>query len=171
MSLSRLFPVLALLTLAILVSAFAVPNVLAASPTRTVALHAAALPAVSAATGTPTPSATPLATQAVACLPESPPSFAFLPNLAYINTILPLSDGSFLLRGRISDSDGTWLARMAEDGRLLWQNVYGGRMGDLQLGGNGNIVLGFSNANLEIDLDGRVVRALGGPLVLSKQRR
>lgn len=112
-------------------------------------------------TPTPRPSITTRAAPVPTCLPDTPLSLVYLPNSSIVSDILPLPDGSFLLHGRIDKSEATWLAKMDASGKLLWQNLYGSRMGAVHLGVNGNIVLEFDRSNLEIDLNGKVVRALG----------
>ena len=112
-----------------------------------------AVPAAATTTVTPTPD----------CAPDSPLSLAYLPSSTYVRDIYTLPVGSFLLVGRVDDSEGTWLARIDSSGQMLWQKVYGSRMGGIQLAANGNIVLSFTRANLEIGMDGSVIRALGVP--------
>jgi len=93
----------------------------------------------------------------VTCAPDSLPAFAYLPASAFIAEILPLGVGNFLLRGRLDDTDGTWLARIDSSGKILWQNVYGSELGNLHPGANGSFVLEFGNTNLEIAADGSVI--------------
>lgn len=127
--------------------------------------HAAA--AQAAGTKTPTPSLTSTSTPTpVTCPPDSPLSVTYLPDSTFIDLILPLPDGSYLLRGRIDDHEGTWLAKMDSTGKLLWQNLYGSRTADVQLAANGNILLSFSRSNIEIGVDGKVVRAVDMPWYL-----
>lgn len=118
------------------------------------------------ATVTPTTMLTSTATPPVgpyACLPDSPWSQTFLPDSTFINEIQLLQDGSYLLRGRIDGSEGTWLAKMDASGRLIWQNVYGVQMGTVRLGPGGNIVLEFRRTFLELGPDGKVIRTYNLP--------
>ena len=78
---------------------------------------ASALPAV---TGTPAPLLAATPTPEI-CLPNTPFSLAYLPDSTFIDRILPLPDGNFLLRGQLDKNDGTWLAKMDPAGTLLWQ--------------------------------------------------
>lgn len=91
------------------------------------------------------------------CASDSLPAFAFIPASAFIAEILPLEAGNFLLRGRLDDWEGTWLARIDPSGQILWQNVYGSELGNLHPGPNGSFVLEFGKTNLEIAADGSVV--------------
>lgn len=90
-------------------------------------------------------------------------SLAYLPNSSYIAEIISTDDGNFLLRGRVNDNDGAWLAKMDSAGTLLWQNVYGSELGNLRPAPNGNLVLEFGKTNLEIASDGAIVRGLAVP--------
>lgn len=156
---TRLLTVWTLLVLAALAFTLAVPGAQA-----TASIAPANPRGALAATSTPTPATSgPLATLAAACAPGAPLSLVYLPNSTHILDFLPLADGNFLLRGRIDDSEGTWLAKMDASGGLLWQNVYGMQMGTPHLAASGNIVLEFGRTNVEIAPDGKLVRALGIP--------
>jgi hypothetical protein len=147
---------------------FGAPAVATANAIEPAVAHEKPLLAAYTATSTPAPAFTPLATLTAACLPNTPLSAAYLPNSSYVNEILAFPDGSFLLRGRMDGSEGTWLAKMDTAGKLLWQNVYGTRMGKIHLAASGNnasgnIVLEFDKTNVEIAPDGKIVRALPVP--------
>lgn len=152
---------LVFLALALLASSLILPSAQAAPLSGPVVPYAGPLLAEPTSTSTPAP--TRRTTQTAACPPDSPLSLAYLPGSTSISDILPLPDGSYLLRGRVDGSDGTWLAKMDSGGNLLWQNVYGSLMGNLHLAANGSIVLEFSRSNLEIAADGKVIRALDVP--------
>ncbi len=149
-----LYPVFLILAVLVLSHAPAgadAASLAAATATRT------ALP-----TATPTVTATPTLTPtAAACLAGSPLSQVYLPDYSYISEILPLANGSFLLRGGLDNNSGAWLARMDADGKLLWQNLYGSRMSGFYMGGSDSMVLQFGAASLQVGLDGKVERALG----------
>lgn len=114
-------------------------------------------------TPTPVSLSTPTLSTVEECLPASPLSLAYLPSSAYIAEIIPTDDGNFLLRGRVDDYNGTWLAKMDPAGNLLWQYIYGNELGKLLLAPNGNFVLELGKSNLELAPDGSVVRALAVP--------
>lgn len=124
---------------------------------------ASAMPAASETPAPPLKAATPTPD---ACSPDLPLSLAYLPDSTYIDSILPLPDGNFLLRGQLDGNNGTWLAKMDPAGKLLWQNIYGVRLGQVQVAPNGNILLEFTYLNVEIGVDGRIVRAIGVPWYL-----
>lgn len=114
-------------------------------------------------TSTPVSLATPALSTVEGCLTDSPLSFSYLPNSAYIAEIISTDDGNFLLRGRVDDYKGTWLAKMDVDGNLLWQNIYGNELGNLERTLNGNYILELGKSNLELASDGSVVRGLEVP--------
>ncbi|MDX9990814.1 MAG: peptidoglycan-binding domain-containing protein [Anaerolineales bacterium] len=91
------------------------------------------------------------------CLADSLQSFAYLPNSIVLLEILPLEDGSLLLRGLLDDKPGTWLAKTDPAGMILWQNVYGSGSCSLRPGPNGSFVLEFGRTSLEIAGDGSLV--------------
>jgi len=122
------------------------------------------LPLLAAATATltPTPPSAALTTSS-ACASDAPLSLVYLPNSTFISNIQTLPDGSYLLRGRMDDMNGIWLARMNTAGDLLWQNLYSGNPDSVRLGANGSIVLEYRTVSLEVDLEGSVVQALDVP--------
>jgi hypothetical protein len=121
------------------------------------------LPLMAAATATPTPTPSVGITALSACASDAPLSLVYLPNSSFISNIQTLPDGSFLLQGSMDNMNGIWLARMNTAGDLLWQNLFSGNPDNVRLGANGSIVLEYRTVSLEIDLDGKVVRALNVP--------
>ncbi len=119
--------------------------------------------ASAAATATPTRAATTPPIPVSVCGDNAPLSVAYLPGSAFINDMFPLTDGSTLLRGVLDNTEGIWLARMDTAGNLLWQNLYGASGASLSLTPNEHILLEFSRTQVEIDLDGKVVRAVNAP--------
>lgn len=124
--------------------------------------HMFGLPGPQAATPAPTPTRIVAAqtTPVPTCRAGTPLSQVFLPDSTYIHDLLPLADGNTLLHGGADGKDGVWLAKMDTDGKLLWQNLYGTTNGRVSLAQNGNILLDFNRFNVEIDLEGKVVRTL-----------
>lgn len=124
------------LTLAVVACSMGSPSAPAGSTAEPVTLIRATVkptgspPSVSPPTNTPVNSllpvtATPSPVPSATIIPTCPPpdgytwSHTYLPNSAYIAEILPAGDGNFLLRGRVDNYDGTWLAKMDSDGNLL----------------------------------------------------
>jgi hypothetical protein len=121
---------------------------------------------------TPKPSQTveiPTATLSPTNIPPCPApdgyswSQFFASDTSFIYNILPAGDGNFYLSGVVDDQNGTWIAKMSPDGKLIWQKIVGNSMGNLQIASNGNLLLEFGMSNLELDPEGNSIQGVEIP--------
>jgi hypothetical protein len=172
----RLFGIGIFLTLAILACSTGAPSAPTISPAEQTPRNLStvkpaestptATPSLAPDTATPVPLTPDTLTPDTLTIPPCPASddyawsHAYQPELGYIHQILPSGDGNFYLTGGLRRKSGLWLAKLAPDGRLLWQGIYGADDVQMQVNASGNLILTGTYTAREINPQGELVREL-----------
>ena len=139
---------------------------LAASSTRADQQQNKGMPDLSVSTATLQPTAAVIQLESCPSTAGYSWSEVFSTETSYITTILPSTDGNFLISAVVDDNDGVWIAKIDPDGKLIWQKKFIPAYGVLSAAPNGNYLLTFQTWAVEIDTDGDIIKRLQTPGML-----